>query len=108
MSDIGAGPAEWREIDDHGIAGPHDAFHRAADREPLVGTRQGRITGILLIGGKHTEEPVLLADGALSRPDLARIGQKDLRPGEIDARAHHAVTCRLDWQALSCHSVRAR
>jgi hypothetical protein len=42
----------------------------------------------------------MLADGALTRPDLARVGQKDLRAGEIDALAHHAVTCRLYWGSV--------
>ena len=52
--------------DDHNIAGSHDAFHCAADCDPWSRKRQGRITGILFIDGKHTEQPAFLADGALT------------------------------------------
>ena len=45
---------------------------------------------ILLVTGKHADEAVPLANGALADADFMRVGEEDLGAGEIDALGHAA------------------
>jgi hypothetical protein len=59
----------------------HHLLHGTADSEALLGKRHRRVTGLLLVGGKHADEAVSHADGPLARTDFARVRQEDFEPG---------------------------
>jgi integrase len=84
----------WRaglyKVDDHGVAGPHDLFHRTADRETTLPECPGGIIGIICVGRKYPDEAMVFADRALAHADLARVRKEDFGSRQIDAR-HHSM-----------------
>jgi len=82
-TDVRAGPAERRHVDDAGIAVVHRALQRVVDHERL---HAGRQAGIHVDDVERVDavQPVARADRDLEPADLAGVRREDVRPGQVD------------------------